>query len=745
MNCTIANNSGGQASGLEVLGAGGQATARYVNTIFANAGSGSPNVATGGSASITSQGHNIADDGSGNLTGSGDKPNTNPRLAPLGNYGGPTQTMALLPGSPAIDAGTSTGAPATDQRGLSPVGTVDIGAFESQGFTLSAGGSTSQSAAITAAFANSLVVTVTANNSVEPVAGGLLTFTAPATGASAAFTSANPAVVAADGTARVSAQANDTVGGPYSVTVAASGAAAAAGFAGFSLSNTKASTSVQVASDASSATYGQSVTFSATITAPQYTGGHAVGGTADLVIDGSTLQSGVAVNNGRVTFSAVSSLTATGSPHSIKVVYDGDSNFLGNNALLSGGQTVNKATLTIMANANSKPYGQTANDSGTLTGVVNGDGITAAFSSPGDAATTPIGTYPITATLADPNNKLGNYIVHETDATLTVGSAVTQHSAATDPNGDQEMFGIGFDHALWVNSQTSPNGLFGGWYSLGGYVKQITVGTNNNGTLEVFGIGADNGAWFRQQQAGSLSWSNWQSLSGYVKQLDVGRDPNGDLELFGIGAANGVWLNTQTTPAGSFGGWTNLGGYVKQITVGANHNGTLEVFGIGADNGAWFRQQQAGSLSWSDWQSLGGYVKQLEVGRDANGDLELFAIGAANGLWVSSQTTPAGSFGGWYNLGGNVKQITVGANNNGSLEVFGIGGNNAAWFCQQQAGSWSTWQSQGGYVKHLEVGRESNGDLELFGIGAANGVWVNSQTSPAGSFGSWSSLGGYVI
>src|SRR5262249_27854139 len=43
--------------------------------------------------------------GTGNL-------NQDPLLAPLGDYGGPTQTMPLLPGSPAIDAGTSTGAPA---------------------------------------------------------------------------------------------------------------------------------------------------------------------------------------------------------------------------------------------------------------------------------------------------------------------------------------------------------------------------------------------------------------------------------------------------------------------------------------------------------------------------------------------------------------------------------------------------------------------------------------------------------
>ena len=56
---------------------------------------------------------------------------TDPKLGPLANNGGPTLTMALLPGSPAIDAATS-GAPATDQRGVPrPVGSFsDFGAYE---------------------------------------------------------------------------------------------------------------------------------------------------------------------------------------------------------------------------------------------------------------------------------------------------------------------------------------------------------------------------------------------------------------------------------------------------------------------------------------------------------------------------------------------------------------------------------------------------------------------------------------
>jgi len=63
----------------------------------------------------------------------------NPLLAPLGNYGGPTQTMPPLPGSPAIDAGSDsvTNAPynlTTDQRGLPRLSGahVDIGAVEAQ-------------------------------------------------------------------------------------------------------------------------------------------------------------------------------------------------------------------------------------------------------------------------------------------------------------------------------------------------------------------------------------------------------------------------------------------------------------------------------------------------------------------------------------------------------------------------------------------------------------------------------------
>jgi len=94
-------------------------------------------------------GHNVSrtlKDGGGNMqwpvkrtgTNNDDTPMTDtvifadPLLGALLDRGGPTHTMSLLPGSPAIDAGSDTKRPVRDQRGYERNGTCDIGAFEVQ-------------------------------------------------------------------------------------------------------------------------------------------------------------------------------------------------------------------------------------------------------------------------------------------------------------------------------------------------------------------------------------------------------------------------------------------------------------------------------------------------------------------------------------------------------------------------------------------------------------------------------------
>ncbi len=116
-NCTVAFNTGGiQCDG-----------GLFVNTLLAT------NLPQNVSASAaTDGGHNLSSDGSWSLSTGTSRNNTDAKLGPLADNGGPTLTCALLPGSPAINAGDSASAPPVDQRGFPrPLGnSANIGAFE---------------------------------------------------------------------------------------------------------------------------------------------------------------------------------------------------------------------------------------------------------------------------------------------------------------------------------------------------------------------------------------------------------------------------------------------------------------------------------------------------------------------------------------------------------------------------------------------------------------------------------------
>jgi hypothetical protein len=147
---TVANNAArgglGGLGGADGIGTGGglagtNAISLFNDLIALNLADAAPDV----SGSVTSQGHNFlgSTNGSTGVTNgvNGDLAGTvaaplNPLLGPLTNNGGLTFTLALLPGSPAIDAGddSATNTFATDQRGYPrrSGAHVDIGAVELQ-------------------------------------------------------------------------------------------------------------------------------------------------------------------------------------------------------------------------------------------------------------------------------------------------------------------------------------------------------------------------------------------------------------------------------------------------------------------------------------------------------------------------------------------------------------------------------------------------------------------------------------
>jgi CSLREA domain-containing protein len=126
-NTTITNNTAIGGGAVHNL-----AAVILKNTIIANSSIGS-NCQGSATPPVTSQGSNLDSGHSCGLTAVGDLSDTDPRLGPLADNGGFTQTHTLLPGSPAINAVVNPcPPPATDQRGTTrPQATrCDIGAVE---------------------------------------------------------------------------------------------------------------------------------------------------------------------------------------------------------------------------------------------------------------------------------------------------------------------------------------------------------------------------------------------------------------------------------------------------------------------------------------------------------------------------------------------------------------------------------------------------------------------------------------
>ena len=133
-NVTITGNeatNGGPSGGGGVYNV---TTAILKNTIIAGNSTG-----LDGAGTFTSLGYNLCLDPLSGLTESTDLVGLAPLLGPLQDNGGETWTHALLPGSPAINAGTCIDVPILDQRGLPrpdvDSGRCDIGAFEVQSLT----------------------------------------------------------------------------------------------------------------------------------------------------------------------------------------------------------------------------------------------------------------------------------------------------------------------------------------------------------------------------------------------------------------------------------------------------------------------------------------------------------------------------------------------------------------------------------------------------------------------------------
>ena len=198
-------------------------------------------------------------------------------------------------------------------------------------------------------------------------------------------------------------------------------------------SYTVGATATSLAFNAGPATgvYGQTTTLAATLTE----GGLPLGGeTIAFSLNGLSVGTATTGTNGIATLAGVDLYGCQAGTYTayMGAFFAGDSTNNYAASSVAENLTVSKASLTVTADSYSRPYGASLPTlAGTLTGVASGDNITVSYSC---SATTgsDAGSYTITPTFNDPNNRLGNYTVTLNAGTLTI-TQVMPSVGATPP------------------------------------------------------------------------------------------------------------------------------------------------------------------------------------------------------------------------------------------------------------------------------------------------------------------------
>jgi hypothetical protein len=291
---TVTGNSGLDSSNNPVGGgivAFSNSQVTLVNSIVA--GNTGGDCLAGSNASITADSHNLDSDGSCGSASTATLPNLH--LGTLADNGGPTPTIALLAGSPAIDAGDNAACLATDQRGIArPQGAAcDGGAYEVQVATqLSVVGGNGQTTATGTAFATPLSVLVQDANNL-PLPGLTVSFAGPGSGAGI---NGGTATSNASGIASLTVTAN-AIPGSYTVTASVNGLTA-----NFNLTNASlAQTITGFAATPAGGRVGDSSTLSVT----------GSGASGNAVVFGTTTSGTCSVSGNTVTYLAVGTCTLT--------------------------------------------------------------------------------------------------------------------------------------------------------------------------------------------------------------------------------------------------------------------------------------------------------------------------------------------------------------------------------------------------------------------------------------------------
>ena len=345
---------------------------------------------------------------------------------------------------------------------------------------------------------------ITSANSTNFIVGAPGTFTATATGVPtpglALSGCALPAGVSftdnSNGTATLAGTPPAGSAGTYNCTITASNGVPPNAVQGFTLTISNAPSNTTLASNTNPSVFGQSVTFTATVTPAPPASGTPTG--TVTFFDGATnIGTGTLNGAGQATFATTALTVGT---HSITAQYGGDVNF-GPSTSTAVSQVVNKAasTTALVSSVNPSVFGQnvtftatvalTAPGAGTATGTVTfkdgattlGTGALAGGVATFSTSTLSVGTHPITAVYAGDTNVQGS-TSSAVSQVVNQAATTTVLTSGTNPS----VFGQSVTFTATVTASAPSTGTPGGTVTFKDGAATLGTGTLNAGGVATF-------------------------------------------------------------------------------------------------------------------------------------------------------------------------------------------------------------------------------------------------------------------
>ena len=296
-------------------------------------------------------------------------------------------------------------------------------------------------------------------------------------------------------------------------------------------------------------------------------------------------------------------------------------------------------------------------------------------------------------------------------------------------------------------------------------VEDIIAATNSDGTVQLFTVGADHNVYSTWYTNGA--WSGWTNLGcapGGVHAIAIAHTSTGQLQLFGIGDDNNIYDCYQNT-INIYGSWSSWGlllsGANASSTAGIaavnEADGYQDVFYVGYGSKNIYHLYKTSSGWTSSSTSLGHpgngvFSFCLAQGNQATEAINIYCAdtsGNVDRIYETAINSPS-SWSSWSTLySGKGASAVAAVDNDGTAgpDVFFNSSPNGTIFRgQYSGGAWQTEVNMSGVSDdNVSAITLPNGCIEVFYVGENGSINCSYQTTPGGSYSSFSSLGGHEL